>query len=140
MSCSVCGRELSNEVINLEKDGLIHGFCCLDCLYESKEFEKFKHRNLSELVLNKTFFEVLAIITGLGGVYYTIFEASIWRFHDAALIFDTVSVATGLLALFIGIEHLRYVEEHGLVKKAVLFFSIATITVFLILVWHHGFK
>jgi hypothetical protein len=140
MSCNVCGKELSNQYITVEQDGEIHRYCCPKCLYEDPIIEKYKHRSISEIVLNKTLFEVLAIITGLGGVYYTIYEATIAGFHDAALVFDTISVATALLALFIGVEHLRYVEEHDLIKRAVIFLSIVTITIFLMLVWHHGFR
>jgi hypothetical protein len=140
MSCSVCGKELTDDKITLEKGGLAHDYCCPTCLFESPELGKYKHRDLSEIVLNKTLFEVLALITGIGGVYYTIYERSIAGFHNAALVFDTVSVATALLALFIGVEHLRYVEEHDLLKRAIIFLSIITVTVFLMLVWHHGFR
>lgn len=140
MSCSVCGKELSNQYLTLEKAGIIHRYCCSNCLYESPELGNYKHRSLSQIVLNKTLFEILAIITGFGGVYYTIYESSIAGFHNAALVFDTISVATALLALFIGVEHLRYVEEHDLVKRAVIFLSIIIITVFIMLVWHHGFN
>jgi hypothetical protein len=62
----------------------------------------FKHRNLSDLVLNKTLFEILAIITGFGGVYYTIFDIA-----ERALFLDTISVVMALAAMLIGIEHLR---------------------------------
>jgi hypothetical protein len=135
MSCSICGKELSNQSIKLEKDGIIHLFCCQNCVYNSPEMENYTHRSLSEIVLNKTLFEVLAIITGFGGVYYTLFETA-----NRALILDTVSVATALLALFIGIEHLKYVEEHNLLKRAVVFLSFVTITSFLMLVWHFGLR
>ena len=135
MSCSICGKELSDRSIKLEKEGTTHFYCCQNCLYGSPEMGKYKHSSLSEIVLNKTLFEVLAIITGLGGVYYTLFETA-----NRALIMDTVSVATALLALFIGIEHLKYVEEHNLLKRAIVFLSVITIASFLMLVWHHGFK
>lgn len=140
MSCSICGKELTDVSIAMEKDGEAHFYCCQNCLYQSPELEKYKHRSLSEIVLNKTLFEVLAIITGFGGVYYTMFEATIAGFHNAALLFDAVSVATALLALFIGVEHLRYVEKHDLVKRAVIFLSIISITIFLMLVWHYGLR
>ena len=135
MSCSLCGKELTDHSITVEKDGVAHVYCCPNCLFDSPDMEKYKHRNLSEIVLNKTLFEVLAIITGFGGVYYTLFETA-----NRALILDTVSVVTALLALFIGVEHLRYVEEHDLLKRSIVFMSIITITGFLMLVWHHGFR
>ena len=140
MSCSICGKEITDQSIKIEKDGLTRVYCCANCLYESPELDKYKHRSLSEIVLNKTLFEALAIITGLGGVYYTLFETEFSRFHNTALIFDTISVTTALLALFIGVEHLRYIEEHDLLKRATIFLGIVTITGFLMLVWHHGFR
>lgn len=135
MSCSICGKELSDQLIKVEKHGIVNLYCCQNCLYESPEMEKYKHRRLSEIVLNKTVFEILAIITGIGGVYYTLFETS-----NRALIMDTISVVTALLALFIGMEHLQYVEEHNLLQRAIVFLSLITVTSFLILVWHHGFR
>ena len=135
MSCSLCGKELTDHSITVEKDGVAHVYCCPNCLFDSPDMEKYKHRNLSEIVLNKTLFEVLAIITGFGGVYYTLFETA-----NRVLILDTFSVVTALLALFIGVEHLRYVEEHDLLKRSIVFMSIITITGFLMIVWHHGFR
>jgi hypothetical protein len=139
MSCSSCEKDLKDQKITVEKNGASTVYCSPICLYQDTENNNFKHRNLSEIVLNKTLFEVLALITGLGGVYYTIYD-SISGFHNAALVLDTVSVATALIALFIGIEHLRYVEEHQLVKRGVISLSIVTITVFIMLVWHYGFR
>lgn len=135
MSCSICGKELTEHSITVEKNGLTQEYCCPNCLYESPELEKYKHRSLSEIVLNKTLFEVLAIITGFGGVFYTLFETS-----NRALILDTLSVVMALLALFIGMEHLRYVEEHNLLKRAIVFLSVVTITGFVMVVWHYGFR
>ena len=94
----------------------------------------FKHLSLSTLVLNKTLFEILAIITGFSGVYFTVYETGFM-----ALLMDTVSVISALAAMVIGIEHLRYVEEHLLVKKAVLIIGVSIITIFLIFVWQTGF-
>ncbi len=71
----------------------------------------------------------MAIITGFGGVYYTLFETA-----NRALIMDTFSVAAALLALFIGAEHLRYVEEHDLLKRTVVYISVISIIGFIILV------
>jgi len=135
-TCVVCGNDLAGgEGITIERGGETQRFCCPNCLFESDAFDGYKHRSLSSLVLNKTLFEVLAIITGFGGVYYTIFDVA-----RRALIMDTISVATALAAIFIGVEHLRYVEEHDLVKRSVIFLSIITITGFALIVWHYGFK
>ena len=135
MSCTICGEKLTGESIKIDKDGNTHTFCCMNCLYDSPELENYKHKNLSEIVLNKTLFELLAILTGFGGVYYTIFATA-----ERALILDTISVVTALLALFIGIEHLQYVKEHNLLKRGIIFLSIVTITGFIMLVWNHGFR
>jgi hypothetical protein len=135
-TCVVCGNTIAGEGgITIEKNGETQSFCCPNCLFESNAFDGYKHRSLSSLVLNKTLFEVLAILTGFGGVYYTIFDVA-----KRALIMDTISVATALAAIFIGVEHLRYVEEHNLVKRAVIFLSIITITGFALIVWHYGLK
>ena len=134
-TCSICGKKIFEEKsLTLEKFGKKHRFCCTNCLYESNLLYDFKHRKFSSLVLNKTLFEILAIITGLGGVYYTLFEVG-----SRALIMDTISVATALAALSIGIEHLKYVEEHNLVKRSIDFLSIITINGFALIVWHLGF-
>jgi hypothetical protein len=87
------------------------------------------------MVLNKAFFEFLAIVTGIGGVYYTLFEVG-----NRTLLMDTVSVITAIAAMIIGVEHLRYVEEHMLVKRAVLMTGFLILTLIAIIVWHFGFR
>ena len=135
-TCTLCGNTLSeDESIVIERNGLTQKYCCPNCLFESNTFEKYKHRSLSSLVLNKTLFEILAIMTGFGGVYYTIFNIA-----KRALIMDTISVVTALSALFIGIEHLRYVEEHNLLRRVLVFLSILTLASFTIIVWHYGIR
>ena len=91
--------------------------------------------SLSSIVLNKTFFELLAIVTGIGGIYYTLFEIG-----NRALLMDTFSVITAIAATIIGVEHLRYVEEHMLVKRAVLMFGVLILTLIVLNVWHFGFR
>jgi hypothetical protein len=109
-------------------------FCGLNCLYESKPFESIKHSSLSSLILNKTIFEVLALITGLGGVYYTLFETG-----KIALFMDTISVLAAIAAIIIGIEHLKYVEKHRLVGRTVLLIGFIVISSILLSVWFYGF-
>ena len=53
---------------------------------------------------------------------------------------DTVSVITAIAAMMIGVEHLRYVEEHMLVKKAVLMSGVLILTLIVLTVWHFGFR
>ena len=36
---------------------------------------------------------------------------------------DTVSVISAIAALVIGVEHLRYVEEHQLLRRSIAFLS-----------------
>jgi hypothetical protein len=81
--------------------------------------KKITQRRLSSLVLNKTLFEVFAFVAGLGGVYCTL-----WPTEPRALLLDTVSIISAMAALVIGVEHLRYVEEHRLLKRAITFLSV----------------
>lgn len=131
--CDFCGEKLDEEEYKIVLNNKTYNFCSFSCFFNSEPLNGFKHRNLSDLVLNKTLFEILAIITGFGGVYYTIFDTA-----ERALFLDTISVVMALAAMLIGIEHLRYVEEHDLIKKAVLFIGVIVITSFLLLVWHFG--
>ena len=134
--CAVCGNIIDSNSpdYNLTVNGETYFVCSSDCLFKSEPMIDFKHLSLSTLVLNKTLFEILAIITGFSGVYFTVYETGFM-----ALLMDTVSVIFALAAMVIGIEHLRYVEEHQLVKKAVLIIGIAIILIFLIFVWQTGF-
>lgn len=134
--CVVCGTiiDSNSPTHSLTVNGETYNVCSSDCLYNSEPLIDFGHLTLSNLVLNKTVFEVLAIITGFGGVYFTVYETGFM-----ALLLDTVSVIFAVAAMVIGIEHLRYVEEHQLMKKAVIVIGISIITIFLIFVWQTGF-
>jgi hypothetical protein len=123
MTCHICEKKLSEDSIIIDKDGKLYSYCGTNCFFANSELGKYKHRSISSIILNKSLFEILALITGIGGVYYTIFETFNSRMHNRALILDTVSVAMALITLFIGIEHLRYVEEHNLLKRAIIFIS-----------------
>ena len=117
VKCAFCGKMVEEEDVKfrLTVGGETLSFCSLDCLYKSEPIEEFRHISLSSLVFNKTVFEFLAIVTGLGGVYYTLFEAG-----SNALMMDTISVMAAIAAMIVGVEHLRYVEDHRLVGRAVL--------------------
>ena len=117
VKCAFCGKMVEEEDVKfrLTVGGETLSFCSLDCMYKSEPIEEFRHIGLSSLVINKTVFEFLAIVTGLGGVYYTLFEAG-----SNALMMDTISVMAAIAAMIVGVEHLRYVEEHRLVGRAVL--------------------
>ena len=134
--CSICNKVTEEEEMKfkLTMDSETLNFCCSNCLHESKPFESFGHTRLSSLVLNKTIFEILAILTGLGGVYYTLFETG-----TNALFMDTISVLAAIAAMIIGVEHLRYVVEHKLVGRAVILIGFIVISSILMFVWLHGF-
>ena len=87
------------------------------------------------MVLNKTVFEFFAILTGIGGIYYTLFEAA-----NNALMMDTISVLAAIIAMIIGIEHVRYVEEHEILKKGVILIGITILSALLLIVWHNEFR
>ncbi len=132
VQCVVCGKEVEPDEADytLKFGGKTYYYCGLECLYESEPLEKVRHKNISALVLNKSLFEVMALITGLGGVYYTLIESA-----TNALLMDMFSVTSALAAIMIGIDHLKYVREHNLVHRSVVFATIAVITVFVIVVW-----
>jgi len=137
VKCAFCGRMVEEEDVKfrLTVGGETLSFCSLDCLSKSEPIEEFRHISLSSLVLNKTVFEFLAFVTGLGGVYYTLFEAS-----SNALMMDTISVMAAIAAMIVGVEHLRYVEEHRLVGRAVLLLGSIILLSILLFVWLHGFS
>ena len=57
-----------------------------------------------------------------------------------ALFMDTISVLAAIAAMIIGVEHLRYVEEHRLVGRAVLLIGFIVISSILLFVLLHGFS
>ena len=135
--CAFCGKMVEEEDVKfrLAVGGETLSFCSLDCLYKSEPIEEFRHISLSSLILNKTVFEFLAIVTGLGGVYYTLFEAA-----NNALMMDTISVVAAIIAMIIGIEHIRYVEEHEILKKGVILIGVTILSAILLIVWHNAFR
>jgi hypothetical protein len=137
VKCAFCDKMVEEEDVKfrLTVGGETLNLCSLDCLYKSEPIEEFRRISLSSLVLNKTVFELLAIFTGLGGVYYTLFEAA-----SNALIMDTISVMAAIAAMIVGVEHLRYVEEHRLVGRAVLLLGAIILLSVLLFVWLHGFS
>jgi len=137
VKCEFCGKEVDEEEskFRLELGEEAYNFCTLSCLHKSKPVREIKHRNLSSLVLNKIVFEFFAILTGIGGVYYTLFEAA-----NNALMMDTISVVAAIIAMIIGIEHVRYVEEHEILKKGVILIGITILSAVLLIVWHNALK
>lgn len=133
--CDVCGQEILEDHYDFTFtiEGRTYHYCSHEHLSTSETVRKLTQGNLLTLVLNKTLFEVFALVTGLGGVYYTM-----WPMEPRALLMDTVSVVSAILALVIGVEHLRYVKEHRLLGRAITFLSIIVLFTFALLVWTFG--
>ena len=115
-------------------EGKTYHYCSHEHLSTSETVRRLTQGSLSNIVLNKTFFEVFALVTGLGGVYYTL-----WPTGPRALLMDTVSVIAAFAALAIGVEHLRYVEEHRLLRRAITFLSMIVLLAIALVVWIYGF-
>ena len=128
VECSSCGKEMDEKTATrLTIDGKTHHF-------HLHHVRNVSLRILSSVVLNKTFAELIAIGTGIGGIAYTILEIP-----DSALMMDTLSAIAAIAALFVGIEHLRYLKEHDLLRRAVLLIGLGILAIIAILVWHFGF-
>ena len=91
-------------------------------------------RNLLRAVLRKTFFELVAMGTGVCGIAYTLQEVS-----TRALVMHTLSVIAAITALIIGVENLRFSKTHNLPKRAMLSTGLGIIISIAILVWYFGF-
>jgi len=133
--CTFCGKEVAEEKsLRLMAGGKTQYF-------DSKEhMDKFLHiksrsQTLSSVILSKTSAEIVAIGTGLGGIFYTILG-----FTDRALIMDLFSAIAAIVALIIGIEHLRYLKEHNLMRRAILLLGIGILITMALLVWNFGFR
>ena len=132
--CTFCGKEVAEEKsLRLMAGGKTQYF-------DSKEhMDKFLHiksrsQTLSSVILSKTSAEIVAIGTGLGGIFYTILG-----FTDRALIMDLFSAIAAIVALIIGIEHLRYLKEHNLMRRAILLLGVGILIALSIVVWNFGF-
>ena len=131
---TICGKEVDEETgLELMYGGKTHYFDRIE------HMDKFLHiktvsRTLSSVILSKTSAELVAIGTGLGGITYTILGVT-----NRALIMDLFSAIAAIIALVIGIEHLRYLKEHNLMRRTVLLLGIGILITISILVWNFGF-
>jgi uncharacterized membrane protein YfcA len=133
--CSFCGKEVDEEnSLKLTVGGKTNYFDSIEHLNKFPPINTIS-RTLASVVLSKTSAEFVAIGTGLGGIFYTILGVS-----DRALIMDLFSAIAAIVALIIGIEHLRYLKEHNLLRRAVLLFGIGVLIVIALLVWNFGFR
>lgn len=129
VTCSECAKEVDDKkAVKLTIGGKSHYF-------HFSHVRNVAQRSLSSVVLSKTSAELMAISTGFVGIVYTL-QGVI----EIALVMDTLSAVAAIAALFVGIEHLRYLKEHDLLRRAVLFIGISIIVSVAIIVWHFGFR
>ena len=129
VKCSECGKEIDEKkALKLTINGEKHYF-------HPHHVRNIAQRILSRVVLTKTSAEFVAIGTGIGGIIYTLLGSA-----DRALVMDTLSAIAAIAALFVGIEHLRYLKEHDLLRRAVLLIGVGILITIAILVWHFGFR
>jgi hypothetical protein len=129
VKCSECGKDVNEKKsVKLTIDGKRHDF-------HLHHVRNVAQRSLSSVVLNKTSAEFIAIGTGIGGIMYTLQGVA-----ESALVMDTLSAIAAIAALIVGIEHLRYLKEHDLLRRAVLLIGIGILISIAILVWHFGFR
>jgi len=133
--CSFCGKEVDEEnSLKLTVGGKTNYFDSIEHLNNFPPINTIS-RTLANVVLSKTSAEFVAIGTGLGGIFYTILGVS-----DSALIMDLFSAIAAIVALIIGIEHLRYLKEHNLMRRAVVLLGTGVLIVIALLVWNFGFR
>jgi len=129
VKCSECGKEIDEKkALRLTINGKKHHF-------HFHHVRNVAQRISSGVVLNKTFAEIVAIGTGIGGIAYTLLGLA-----DRALVMDTLSAIAAIAALIVGIEHLRYLKEHDLLRRAVLLIGTGILMTIALLVWHFGFR
>ena len=119
IKCSSCGKEIDEKAVKLTIRGKKYHFCDEFCLRRFHLIRRETYRVFSSVVLNKTFAEIIAIITGLGGIAYTLIDVA-----NRALLMDTFSAIAAIASFIAGVEHLRYLKEHNLRGRAVLFIGI----------------
>jgi YHS domain-containing protein len=135
VKCAFCEEEVDEEKsLKLTVAGKTYHF---DSEEHLNKFVPIKtiSQTLASVILSKTSAELVAIATGLGGIVYTIIGVT-----DRALVMDLFSAIAAIVALVIGIEHLRYLKEHNLMRRAILLLGIGILIVLAILVWNFGFR
>ena len=135
VKCHICGKEVDDDkALKVTVSGKTHYF---DTEEHLNQFQPIKSisRILSSVVLSKTAAEIVAIGAGLAGVFYTI-----QALPTQALLMDTFSAMAAIAALIIGIEHLRYLREHNLMRRAVLLLGIGILIIVAVIVWNFGFR
>jgi len=133
----VCGMQLDEKTTNIKAEvrGKTYYFCSEFCLSNFDPLGRISHRSLLDIFLSKTFFEVVAIGTGIAGILYTLQQVT-----ARALIMDTSSALAAIIAFVIGVEKFPILKEYKLVKKAVGWTGLGILILTAILVWHFGFR
>ncbi len=136
IECPVCRMELDEKTAKIRATvgKRTYYFCSEFCLSYFDPLGKIAHRSLLNIFLSKTFFEIMAIGTGIGGILYTLQGIGI-----RALIMDTASALAAILAFLVGVEKYPLLREFKLVKKAVLWTTLGVLISIVIIVWHFGF-
>ncbi len=136
VECPTCGMELDERTTNMKAviGEKAYYFCSEYCLKIFDPLGRMSDQSLLNILLSKTFFELAAIGTGIGGILYTLQGITI-----GALILDTSSAITAIMALTMGIEKLPLLKEYKLVKKAIIPTVLGVLSLIVILVWHFGF-
>lgn len=128
VDCADCGKEVAEkEAVKLTIDGKHHHF-------HFHHVTSLTQRLMTTLVLNKTFAELIAIGAGIIGIVFTLQDLA-----DKALVMDTISAIAAIAAFFVGIEHIRYLRQHALLRRALLLTVIGILITIVIAVWHFGF-
>ncbi len=109
-------------------------FCSEFCLSYFDPLGRIAHRSILNIFLSKTFFEIIAIGTGIGGILYTLQGIAI-----RALVMDASSALAAIAAFLVGVEKYPLLREFKLVKKAVMWTGLGVLILIGIIVWHFGF-
>jgi len=56
-----------------------------------------------------------------------------------ALLMDTAGIIAAIMALFVGIENLRFLRTHNLLRRAIFLVGIGLAISIAVIVWHFGF-
>ncbi len=129
VKCSDCGKEFDEkEAVKLTIDGKEHYF-------HYNHVKNLTHKTLTKVVFNKTFAELIAIATGLGGIIFTLQD-----FGNRALFMDTFSGIAAIAAFIVGIEHLKYLKKHNLLERTIPLIGTLFLITLIILVWNFGFR
>lgn len=122
--CEYCVKEIDEDADSVRATirGKAYYFCGESCLSDFLSKRNHVQKNLLSVVLSKTFFELVAIGTGISGVVYTLQKVS-----SRALAMDTLSAIAAMAAFIIGVESLRLLKTYSLLKRGLLLAALGII-------------